>query len=133
MMALLSANGVYTQFRTDPFAGPSHLPLPVPCNVLSRPWRLWQAYAPPTALPDDWLDWCQQGLFVTDVNIHTVPICITRTDTLSGFVGRARFKTNKGTREQLSLLHALAHLATYTGVGYKTTMGMGAVDLLSAV
>ena len=91
-----------------------------------------QTYAPSAAIPDNWLDWCRQELFVTDVNIHTAPIYITSADTLSGFVGRAVFKVNKGTREQLSLLHALGWLATYTGVGCKTSMGMGAVALLSA-
>lgn len=109
--------------------GPGHLPLPVPYNVFSWPWRVWQAYAPPAALPDDWLEWCRQDVFVTDVHIETVPIRITPKDTLAGFVGRARFETNKGSREQLSLLHALARLATVTGVGHKTTMGMGAVAL----
>ena len=33
-------------------------------------------------------------------------------------------------REQLSLFHALAQLAAYSGVGHKTTMGMGAVALV---
>lgn len=112
--------------------GPGHLPLPVPYNVFFWPWRVWQSYAPPAVLPDDWLEWCRQELFVTDVSIRTVPTFITPEDMLSGFVGRARFETKKGTREQLSLLHALARLATYTGVGRKTTMGMGAVALLSA-
>lgn len=110
--------------------GPGHLPLPVPYNVFYWPWRVWQTYAPPAALPEDWLEWSRRELFVTDVDIRTVPIYITPEDTLSGFVGRARFETNKGTREQLSLLHALARLAAYTGVGRKTTMGMGAVALL---
>lgn len=110
--------------------GPGHLPLPVPYNVFSWPWRVWQSYAPPTTLPDDWLEWCRMELFVTDVDIRTVPIYITPEDILSGFVGRARFETKKGTRDQLSLLHALARLTAYTGVGRKTTMGMGAVELV---
>ena len=69
-------------------------------------------------------------LFVTDVDIRTVPSYIPPEDILSGFVGRARFETKKGTRDQLSLLHALARLTAYTGVGRKTTMGMGAVELV---
>lgn len=112
--------------------GPGHLPLPVPYNVFSWPWRVWRAYAPPADLPEEWLEWCRQEVFVTDVHIDTVPIQITRESALAGFVGRARFETNKGTRAQLSLLHALAHLAVYTGVGHKTTMGMGAVGLLAS-
>lgn len=110
--------------------GPGHLPLPVPYNVFSWPWRVWQTYAPPAVMPDDWLEWCRLELFVTDARIETVPIFITPDDRLSGFVGQARFETGKGTREQLSLLHALARLATWTGVGRKTTMGMGAVELI---
>ena len=110
--------------------GPGHLPLPVPYNVFAWPWRVWQAYAPPAALPEEWLEWCRQDVFVTAVSIETVPMAITPNDTLVGFVGRARFETNRGTREQLCLWHALGQLATYTGVGHKTTMGMGAVGLV---
>ncbi|MEZ4518740.1 MAG: CRISPR system precrRNA processing endoribonuclease RAMP protein Cas6 [Chloroflexota bacterium] len=107
--------------------GPGHLPLPVPYNVFYWPWRVWQAYAPPADLPDDWLDWCRDEVFVTDHRLETAPVRIAGQSELKGFVGWARFETHKGTREQLRLLHALAQLAVYTGVGYKTTMGLGAV------
>lgn len=108
--------------------GPGHMPLPVPFNVFAWPWRVWQTHGP-VGLPDDWLEWCRRDVFVTAVAIETVPIHITPSDDLVGFVGRATFETSQGTRAQLSLLHALAQLANYTGVGHKTTMGMGAVAL----
>lgn len=110
--------------------GPGHMPLPLPYNVFAWPWRVWQAYAPPAALPEEWLEWCRADVFVTDVHIDTAPIAITPDNALMGFVGRARFETSRGSAAQLSLLHALARLATYSGVGHKTTMGMGAVGLI---
>jgi CRISPR-associated endoribonuclease Cas6 len=107
--------------------GPGHLPLPVPVNVFGWPWRVWQAYGPPIELPEDWLEWCRRDLFVVEHQLETVLIQLNRDDVLSGFVGRVVFETRRGTREQLGLLHALAWLAGYSGVGHKTTMGMGAV------
>lgn len=112
--------------------GPGHLPLPVPYNVFYWPWRVWQTYAPPASLPDDWLEWCRDDVFVTAHRLETVPVRITGPNQLGGFVGQARFETHKGSRDQLRLLHALAMLATYTGVGHKTTMGLGAVALQTA-
>lgn len=107
--------------------GPGHLPLPVPYNVFYWPWRVWEAFAPPATLPEGWLDWCRDEVFVTDHRLETAPVHITGQSELKGFVGWARFETQRGTREQLCLFHALAQLAAYTGVGYKTTMGLGAV------
>jgi CRISPR-associated endoribonuclease Cas6 len=109
--------------------GPGHMPLPLPFNVFSWPWRVWQAHGP-AGLPQDWLEWCRLDVFVTAAAIETVPLRITPADELVGFVGGVTFETKRGTREQLSLLHALARLAGYTGVGHKTTMGMGAVALV---
>lgn len=108
--------------------GPGHLPLPLPFNVFSWPWRVWQAHGP-GGLDEAWLEWCRRDVFVTAAAIETVPMRITPNDELVGFVGRATFETSRGTREQLSLLRALAQLAAYSGVGHKTTMGMGAVAL----
>jgi len=112
--------------------GPGYLTLPVPYNVFYWPWRVWEAYAPPATLPDGWLDWCRDELFVTDHRLETAPVRIAGESELKGLVGWARFEALRGTQEQLSLLHALARLAAYTGVGYKTTMGLGAVVAAAA-
>jgi CRISPR-associated endoribonuclease Cas6 len=42
-----------------------------------------------------------------------------------GFVGMVTYEVKRGTPELAHIVNALADLALYAGVGYKTTMGMG--------
>ncbi|MBX7250967.1 MAG: CRISPR system precrRNA processing endoribonuclease RAMP protein Cas6 [Candidatus Promineofilum sp.] len=108
--------------------GPGHSPLPVPYNVFHWPWRVWQAFAPDFGLPDDWLDWCAQEVFVVQHQIETVTVPISKDKSFTGFVGEVVFEALDGGAGQMGLLQALARLAAYSGVGHKTTMGMGAVE-----
>jgi CRISPR-associated endoribonuclease Cas6 len=117
-------------FPTSFRQGPGHSPLPVPYNVFHWPWRVWQQYAPPFGLPDDWLDWCAQNVFVVAHRIETVVAPITKGDDFVGFVGDVVFEALHGDAGRLGLLQALARLAPYCGIGHKTTMGMGAVELI---
>ena len=110
--------------------GPGHSPLPVPYNVFHWPWRVWETYGPGAALTDDWLDWCAQDVFVVAHKIETVNVAVTRDDTFAGFVGEVTFEAWRGDPGQLGLLQALGRLAPYCGIGHKTTMGMGAVELI---
>lgn len=113
--------------------GPGHLPLPLPRNVFSWPWRVWDAFAPSTLrLPPDWLDWCNTNVFVVQHDIQTAAVTIRHNEQpFVGFVGDVWFQAYANELLYLSTLQALARLTTYSGVGYKTTMGMGAVELLS--
>jgi CRISPR-associated endoribonuclease Cas6 len=113
-----------TSFRQ----GPGHSPLPVPYNVFHWPWRVWQTYAPSLGLPDDWLDWCAQEVFVARHKIETASVAISKDEVFTGFVGEVTFEAHRGGAGQLSLLQALGRLASYSGIGHKTTMGMGAVE-----
>ncbi len=108
--------------------GPGHLPLPLPYNVFHWPWRVWQRYAPPFGLPDDWPDWCAQEVFVVAHRIETAAVAVTKGETFTGFVGDVTFEAHHGDAGRLGLLQALARLAPYCGIGHKTTMGMGAVE-----
>jgi CRISPR-associated endoribonuclease Cas6 len=108
--------------------GPGSLPLPLPINVFQGPFRVWQAFAP-FPLPDDWLEWCAQELFVVEHRIETAVTAITQQEQFTGFVGTVTFRAYAGNEEQLRIWQALGALATYCGIGHKTTMGMGAVDL----
>lgn len=109
--------------------GPCSLPLPLPFNVFNGPFRVWQAYVP-APLSEDWLEWCQQELFIMDHTIETATTAITQEERFTGFVGAVTFFAHAATDEHLRIWHALAHLATFCGVGHKTTMGMGAVELI---
>lgn len=111
--------------------GPGHSPLPVPYNVFHWPWRVWQAYAPALGLPDDWLEWCAQEVFVTRVKIETVAVAVSKDEDFTGFVGDVIFQAYRGDVSRLSVFQALGRLAAYCGIGHKTTMGMGAVECTS--
>lgn len=109
--------------------GPGHLPLPVPANVFSWPWRVWQAFAPAAlTLGDSWPDWCEANVFVCRHRIETVEVPISQQERFTGFVGTVEFEAMDGTEAYLRVWQALGSLATFCGVGHKTTMGMGAVE-----
>lgn len=114
-----------TSFRQ----GPSDLPLPLPGNVFGWPWRVWGVNST-ASLPDGWLDWCRESVFVVEHRIETVTVPIDKADHFTGFVGDVLFEARAGTEEQLRVFQALGQLAPYCGVGRKTTMGMGAVERL---
>lgn len=108
--------------------GPGWLPLPFPANVFGSPLRVWQCYAPSVlALPDDWLDWCHQHVFITSHQIETVQVNLQKKGDFLGFVGSVSFAAQNYSRRYLYAWQALATLAAFCGVGAKTTMGMGAV------
>ena len=109
--------------------GPGELPLPLPGNVFSWPLRVWQAYAPPVlTVPGDWLDWCKRDVFVTGHRIETAVISLSKTVNLTGFVGEVNFRARAGHTDYLYIWQAISDLAAFCGIGYKTTMGMGAVE-----
>jgi len=109
--------------------GPGELPLPLPGNVFSWPCRVWNAFAPSVlALPPEWLDWCDQNIFVTAHRIETAAIALDARLTLTGFVGDVVFTAYRDEPDYCHAWQALGDLAAFCGVGYKTTMGMGAVE-----
>jgi hypothetical protein len=114
--------------------GPVSLLLPLPVNVFSWPMRVWQSFAPPTlALPGEWPDWCAQNIFVAQHQIKTATVAISRRESFTGFVGNVQFRAVTRHPEAdlyLSVWQALAGLATFSGVGPKTTIGMGAVEVI---
>ena len=130
--ALVSAKPTMSLNFLSPTAfkqGPGHLPLPLPINVFQWPFRVWQGFAPAGMhLPDSWLDWCQQEIFVIEHQIQTATIAISQQESFTGFVGRVRFQAHDQTEDYLQIWQALGYLATFSGVGHKTTMGLGAVD-----
>ncbi|HSH03122.1 MAG TPA: CRISPR system precrRNA processing endoribonuclease RAMP protein Cas6 [Anaerolineae bacterium] len=114
-----------TSFRQ----GPGNLPLPLPRNVFASPARIWQTFAPPMlANIDNWLDWCEKDIFIQEHNIHTVTMAGNKHRSFTGFVGEVWYKAYKGDEQQLAIWQALANLATFCGIGQRTTMGMGAVE-----
>jgi CRISPR-associated endoribonuclease Cas6 len=111
--------------------GPGHLTLPLPANVFGWPLRVWQAFAPsPVDVSERWLDWCAADVFVVRHQIETATVSIGRQEPFTGFVGDVWFEAMGGSEVYLRVWQALGRLATFCGVGHKTTMGMGAVEWL---
>ena len=124
--------------------GRGDLLFPLPRNVFARPFQVWQRFVPQFSdaperylMPDDWLDWCASSVFATRHEIKTVKKNINRNKRFAGFVGKAWFSVQpqrdepRAKTEQYSgYLNALAQFANFSGIGRKTTMGMGAVEVI---
>jgi CRISPR-associated endoribonuclease Cas6 len=118
--------------------GHGTLALPLPRNVWQRPFDVWQSFAPEAyQLPGDWLDWCDANVFVTRHDIRTAAYHVNRAKRFYGFTGSVTFsvRARRDADPQIvaiysQTLHALARFANFSHVGMKTTMGMGAVELI---
>jgi len=108
--------------------GPRRLHLPIPLNIFDRPAAMWHIYAPQALqLPADWLDWCEANVYAMEHHIHTARLPINARGMFTGFVGKVRFVSTDTNETYLRLWQSLGRLASYCGVGSKTTMGMGVV------
>jgi CRISPR-associated endoribonuclease Cas6 len=103
------------------------VPLPLPRLVFGSLSRAWNRLAPPSLGVD------RRALraYIED-NVVVARMADVETRMLSysnapqlGFVGRVTFEFKGGDQMLDAQLGALADLAFYAGVGYKTTMGMG--------
>jgi CRISPR/Cas system endoribonuclease Cas6 (RAMP superfamily) len=123
--------------------------LPLPHYVFPNLAKRWEGIAPPELagivqrrLIEDYT--LEDGVIITDYDLHPHRIHFTR-HVQQGFVGRCTYRVHdaqsglianddadEGDRESarspLSIpqqLWLLSQLAFYTGIGYKTSMGMG--------
>lgn len=117
--------------------GGHHARLPLPEYVFPNLARRWQDLAPPELAPlvqmERIEEYCQdEGIIVADYHLKTHQLKFSN-HPQSGFLGTCKYllrgpdepatpESPLTIRQQLLLL---AHLAFYTGVGYKTAMGMG--------
>ncbi len=119
--------------------GTHHAMFPLPQFVFSNLIRRWEDIAPPDLAPlvqkeriEQYLQ--EDGIIVTDYELNAHHVHFT-THMQRGFVGSCTYQL-RGRDEQgdsetsLSLqqqIYFLAQLAFYSGVGYKTAMGLGQV------
>ena len=105
---------------------------PDPLSVFSGLARRWQALDGPK-LPNDLEDFIEGGgCVVSRHQLQTIEFNIER-HTQIGFVGRVVYECRKTDRiEYIAALNALARLAPFTGVGYQTARGMGAVRVTTS-
>lgn len=79
------------------------------------------------AAPGDEFDrWVGDQIEVQPLNLHTQTVYVERRP-VDGFLGRVSFMVYGSDLRWLPLLHLLADLTFWTGVGYQTPRGMGQV------
>jgi len=123
--------------------GTHHAMFPLPQFVFSNLLRRWEDVAPPELAPliqrerlEQYL--LEDGIIVTDYELNAHHVHFT-THMQRGFVGsctyQLRGRDERGDAEIALSLHQqiyfLAQLAFYSGVGYKTAMGLGQVRFRS--
>ncbi|MEN9249509.1 MAG: CRISPR system precrRNA processing endoribonuclease RAMP protein Cas6 [Gloeomargarita sp. GXS_bins_116] len=97
-------------------------PFPLPELVFGNLQRRWNAFAP-ESLQIAKVNW---QILVSHFDLKTRRIYMENTTEI-GVVGRVRYVFHD--REQSRLASQLAHFAFFSGVGRKTSMGMGQVVL----
>lgn len=102
-------------------------PLPQPELVFSSLLDRWNAFAP-FRLPETLYDTMHAEIVIDHANIQTEILTFAKGQKgiIPGFTGRVTYRLVCRPAER-RYLHALAQFASYSGVGVKTTVGMGQV------
>ncbi len=102
-------------------------PLPQPELVFSSLLDRWNAFAP-FRLPETLYDTMHAEIVIDHTNIQTEILTFAKGQKgiIPGFTGRVTYRLLCRPAER-RYLHALAQFAQYSGVGVKTTVGMGQV------
>lgn len=102
----------------------ANIPLPVPELVYGSLWQKWQAFSD-LQLQEELYKEMINSVVLSEAAIHTRVWKFPRF-MLTGFVGNAVFELIRTVSpDTQKLFGALSGLAFYSGVGYRTTMGMG--------
>lgn len=110
----------------------NHLPLPVPSNMFHSYLRRWNDFATVAFDQDAFLDWIDEVVFISELDIVSERVTVGKSGTVTGFTGYVEFGIDHKARnnpEFEQLLHALVRLAPYCGTGHKTTFGLGQTRL----
>jgi CRISPR-associated endoribonuclease Cas6 len=105
-------------------------PLPQPELVFSSLLDRWNSFAP-FRLPDSLYDLCHKDILILDANIQTETLTFARghKGIVPGFIGKVTYRFSCDVQER-RYLQALADFARFSGVGVKTTVGMGQVQVI---
>jgi len=109
------------------------LPLPIPQNVFLRPFSVWNTFAPNRMnISNKWLDWCEEYVHIQQMNISTsfLSLSTKKSNGIIGYIGDVWFKSKSNHLENLQTLNRLANFAVYCGIGYRTTMGGGVIEII---
>ncbi len=103
-------------------------PLPQPELVFSSLLDRWNAFAP-FRLPEELYDTVHEDIVIERANIQTETLVFAhgQKGTVTGFTGKVTFHLTCS-EEKRRFLQALGAFARYSGVGVKTSVGMGQVQ-----
>lgn len=110
--------------------GTQQVPFPMPELVFGSLLDHWNA-SPfvPTKLPDEARKYARECLRTARFRLDSRSLRMFG-EPMRGFVGRVRFVTLNYDRYWMGIITMLAKYAAYSGVGAKTTMGLGQCALL---
>lgn len=110
--------------------GPQQVPYPMPELVFGSLLEHWNA-SPfvPTQLPEEARKYAFECMRVGRFRLESRTLKMFG-ETFRGFVGRVKFVTLNYDRYWMGIMTMLAQYAAFSGVGAKTTMGLGQCALL---
>lgn len=103
-----------------------HMPVPLPNLVFGSLVDRWNRFSPVTLSPE-MRQYAEEAVALSSYQLESQVVVQKGGAPLIGGVGRATYTALGGDRYWLATLHMLADFALYSGVGVKTTMGMGQV------
>ena len=109
-----------------------HLPLPWPTNVFHSYLRRWNHFSKKPVDQDDFLDWVDTYVLVTQHQISTAKVAAGKQGSVTGFTGAVTYAIDRrGITEKpfVDMFYTLTQLAPYCGTGHKTTFGLGETRL----
>ncbi|MDH7602472.1 MAG: CRISPR system precrRNA processing endoribonuclease RAMP protein Cas6 [Armatimonadota bacterium] len=108
-----------------------NVPLPEPTLVYQSLWQKWQAFSD-VPISESVFEQMVRAMAVNALDGHTRVWKFPRYK-MTGFVGVVGYElVNKVSEDAARLFSGLSELAFYSGVGYKTTMGMGQCRLIDS-
>lgn len=116
--------GFYFASPTTLHRGGKQVPYPLPELVIGSLLEKWNAFAP-VALPDEARQYAEECLVISSFELKSRRVDVVAGGAQKGMVGHVLFGTLNYDRYWMSLMQTLALFSYYSGVGAKTTMGMG--------
>jgi len=99
-------------------------PVPLPGLVFHSLTDRWNAFSPIT-FPEELVRYSQECLAISGFQVESVPVQLKEDALRIGAVGRMRYRALNHDRYWVSMLHALAQIAPFSGVGSGTGFGLG--------
>ena len=106
-----------------------HVPVPLPNLVFGSLVDRWNAFSPVTLSPEI-RRFGEEMVALSNYRLQSIPVIQKNGAPLIGGVGRATYTALGGDRYWLATMEMLADFAFYSGVGVKTTIGLGQVSRL---